>query len=106
MLVGSQDVADGGGSARALLAGNWPNPVRSQTTIRFALDRPSQARLRIYDAQGRLVYTLLDERLEPGTYSVPWSRRQDAGGRVAPGVYLYRLETDGRSASKSLVVIR
>jgi hypothetical protein len=66
---------------------NHPNPVRSQTTIRFDIPEQSHAKLRIFDIQGRVVTTLLDESLSPGEYSILLRPTN-----LAAGIYWYRLE--------------
>jgi FlgD Ig-like domain len=80
----------------AILFQNRPNPARANTSIRFTLPRPADVRLRIYDAGGRLVANLLDGPRGAGEHGVLWSGRDNAGQLVASGVYLYRLEADGR----------
>jgi hypothetical protein len=87
VLVDAQDLADGAGPAGGLRAESWPNPARSRATIRFSLDRASAARARIFDAQGRLVYTLVDRPLEAGVHTLVWDGTGRAGRPAAPGVY-------------------
>jgi agmatine/peptidylarginine deiminase len=106
VLVDSQDLADRAPGASGLLVESWPNPMRSTATLRFTLDRGAELRAGIYDAQGRLVYTLADGRLAPGVHARPWDGRTAAGQRVAPGVYFYRLDADGQRATRPLIVTR
>ncbi len=87
------------------LHANAPNPFRtSGTTIRYDLMAGSPVKLTVYDAQGRVVRRLLDERVQlAGSYAVAWDGRDDAG-RVAPGgVYFYRLDAGASSQSKRAV---
>jgi T5SS/PEP-CTERM-associated repeat protein len=71
----------------------FPNPFRSSTTIQFDLPEGREVTLRIYDVQGRLVRTLLDEvRYEPGTHRATWLGDDDRGRRSAAGIYFYRVE--------------
>jgi flagellar hook assembly protein FlgD len=76
----------------------------SGTTIRYDLLAGSPVKLTVFDAQGRAVRHLLDERLQlAGSYSLAWDGRDDAG-RVAPGgVYFYRLDAGASSQSKRAV---
>jgi len=106
VLVDAQGLADGTPTARDLRVRTWPNPMRAESAIRFTLDRAAEARAGIYDAQGRLVYTLADGPLAPGVHTLPWDGRTRTGHRVAPGVYFYRLEADGHRATSPLVVTR
>jgi hypothetical protein len=105
---GAADIPSREGSAtlRLLLDQNTPNPVGGATTIRFQLDRPREVALRIYDVDGHLVRTLLQEARDGGRHAVTWSGL-DAHGRLVPsGVYFYRLDTGTFVQSRKLLVTR
>jgi PKD repeat protein len=71
-----------------------PNPFAAQTLIRFAIPEPgSRVVLKVYGVDGRLVRTLVNRHVEPGSHAVDWKGRDDAGRRVASGVYVVRLQT-------------
>jgi DNA/RNA endonuclease YhcR with UshA esterase domain len=70
---------------------NYPNPFNPSTTIRFALPSQAMVTLRVYDALGREIHTLLDEQRGAGYYEVQWQGTTAGGSRVASGVYFYRL---------------
>jgi len=83
-----------------------PSPFTGFTTIRFALPRLTQATLAVYSATGALVRTLQDGTLKPGCYTTVWNGR-DAMGRLVPsGIYLYRLEATGYSATGKVLLGR
>jgi hypothetical protein len=83
-----------------------PNPFRVGTTINFSLATPARVDLHVFDARGRLIQTLIrGEKRESGRYSVPWDGRDLRGATVRPGVYLYRLSTDGFRAEKKLIMM-
>lgn len=93
-----------------------PNPSRgSSTDIRFAIgleehsgpgtDRLSH-QLALYDVQGRLVRTLVNQPLPAGHYSFRWDNADEAGRPVANGIYFYTLQTRLKRLTKQLVVLR
>ncbi|MBI5711672.1 MAG: T9SS type A sorting domain-containing protein [Candidatus Eisenbacteria bacterium] len=83
------------------LAQSIPNPAHSSAIIRFALPEAAPVTLSVYDLQGRRVATLLDHVLQAaGRHDVPVQ-----ADRWKPGVYLYRLEARGRSATRKMVVV-
>jgi hypothetical protein len=89
------------------LSQNFPNPFNPETRIRLEIGGAGErVTLRIYDAAGRLVTTLLDNEFVVGERIVRWDGRRDGGGRVATGVYFYRLEAGGQTLSRKLAVIR
>ena len=91
------------GRGRLRLAG-FPSPCRAATSIHFDLPVAVPVSLRIHDASGRAVRSLVDGLAAAGPRSVAWDGRNDAGERVASGVYLVNLRTPGLAESTSLVV--
>jgi subtilisin family serine protease len=92
---------------------NRPNPVQSSTLIPFAIGANSQTgvaqvSLRIFDASGRLVRTLLDGDAEaiPTVRLPSWDGRDEKGHRVGSGIYYYRLAVSGKVFSRRMAVLR
>ncbi len=88
------------------LAQNYPNPFNPSTIISFDLMQPSPALLRVYDAAGRTVATLVDENLPAGKHSISWHGKNASGDPVSSGVYFYRLDVSGRGEMKKMALIR
>jgi len=84
-----------------ILSQNYPNPFNPTTTITFALPVKSFVSLKIFDALGREVGTLLNEELSVGIYSKQW----DASG-LPSGVYFYRLQAGSFIETKKLILLR
>jgi hypothetical protein len=82
-----------------------PNPFASFTEIRFAVPAGSAAELSVYEVTGRRVRSLTDV---PGTQqgSVRWDGLDDRGRAVTSGVYVLRLEADGRVLTRRAVLLR
>ncbi len=86
---------------------NVPNPFNPTTSITY--DVPSggaNVTIRIYDASGRLVRTLVDGPSPAGTHSVSWDGRNSAGGAVSSGVYFYRMTAGSFTASRRMVLLK
>jgi hypothetical protein len=103
---GLSTVDDLSGPALVKLQQSWPNPVNGSSTIRFELEQPSRARLRIFDAAGRLVRELADEMVTAGSHTRVWDGRDDQGRDVASGIYFYELDVEGRRLSSKLVQVK
>ena len=88
------------------LRGNFPNPFNPSTAIRFDLAAGGPVTLRIFDAGGRLVRTLIDGPRQAGSQSAVWDGRNDNATPVASGVYFYRLEARGFDASERMVLTK
>ena len=70
---------------------NLPNPFNPVTTIPYAIAEAGPVTLSVYNLQGQLVRTLVQEIAQPGEYAAVWDGRDVAGRAAASGVYLYRL---------------
>ena len=82
-----------------------PNPFNPRTTISFSTAREGTVTLDLLDLSGRKVRTLLDGRRARGEHAIGWDGRDDAGMRVASGVYTVRLRTsDGVETRKVTLV--
>ena len=90
---------------RLLLAAGRPNPFMGVTSIAFELPRAGRAALVVYDVSGRTVKHLLDSTLPAGRHAVTWDATDDRGARVAPGVYFYRLKSEGAEGARSVVYV-
>ena len=86
---------------------NRPNPFLGSTTLSFSLPVAATVRLSVYDAAGRLVRRLLEHApFDAGLHESVWDGRDQAGRPVMPGLYAYRLEADGRTATRKMLLLR
>jgi hypothetical protein len=87
------------------IEGGAPNPFRVRTAIRYTLPRSGLTEMGIFDVSGRLVKRVMAKSWLPaGNGSVVWDATNEAGSRVSPGVYLYRLTSNGESITQRVVV--
>jgi flagellar hook assembly protein FlgD len=54
----------------------------------------------VYDMMGRQVATLVDNSLSPGCYDTVWNGRDETGGTVASGVYMYKITAGSFATSR------
>ena len=78
-----------------------PNPFNPNTKIRFDLAKTGPALLRLFDLSGREIATLVNARLTAGQHEYLWDARN-----VPSGVYLYRLEALGYSATGRVTLMK
>jgi len=84
-----------------VLEQNYPNPFNPITNIRYGLPKNSFVHLTVYDALGREIETLVNDKQSAGTYETTFN----ASGYPS-GVYFYRLTTDGFSETKKMLMIK
>jgi subtilisin-like proprotein convertase family protein len=89
------------GAENLLLNPCYPNPAREKTRIDFNILSKDQVKISVYNQAGQVVAKLIDEVLTPGYYSMVWNVQD-----ISPGVYFIRLETNGISASRKVVVLK
>ena len=85
---------------------NHPNPFNPATSIRFELTREANITLAVFDASGGHVVTLRAGRLPAGVHQARWNGADARGDRVGSGVYFCRLEADGVSLTRKLVLLK
>jgi hypothetical protein len=83
-----------------------PNPFNPTTTIGYTMVADGFAEIVIYDIRGRLIRTLVSGYATEGFNQVTWDGRNDAGSRVASGVYLYQLRTGSMVETKKMVMVK
>lgn len=83
-----------------------PSPARGRAQLRFALPQAGRARVEVLDVEGRVVRVLADCELARGTHTLGWDGRDDAGRRVAGGIYVCRLVTPAGTVNRKAVVLR
>jgi hypothetical protein len=88
------------------LGSAYPNPLGRTTRIPYSLGAPGSVRLRVFDARGRVVRTLVDAELGAGEHGAVWDGKDDQGRAVASGVFTYRLEAPGFTDSEKIVILR
>lgn len=89
-----------------MLMQNRPNPFQNCSVIAYDLPRDGKAKLAVYNLNGQLVRELVSGVLKAGRHQAIWDGRDAKGVKVATGVYLYKLESDGRTISKKSIIIR
>ncbi len=82
-----------------------PNPSRGGVRFAFTLPRAGAARLAIYGAGGTRVRMLAQGALAAGAHERLWDARDERGRRVPPGVYYARLDAEGRSLKRAVVMM-
>lgn len=88
------------------LAPARPNPASSVARLAFDLPVAQTVSLSVYDVQGHRVRTVASGRWEAGSHTVAWEGLDDAGHRVANGLYFVRFEAGGVARTQRLSWIR
>jgi len=82
-----------------ILSQNYPNPAKEFTRIKFQLNSSGHVSLKLYDMLGKPVYTLLDQQMYVGTYSIPLETAD-----LAEGIYFYELKKDSTTQTQRMII--
>jgi hypothetical protein len=80
---------------------NYPNPFNPVTKISFDIPKSGLVTLKVYNTLGKEIATLVNEVKNPGSYLVDF----DASA-LSSGVYFYKIETDGFSAVRRMILVK
>ncbi|MBU1700002.1 MAG: T9SS type A sorting domain-containing protein [Candidatus Eisenbacteria bacterium] len=83
-----------------------PNPCHSSIAIHFYLPTAAEAELSIYDAAGRVVLKLIDDRLPAGAHTVRWQGSDAGGDAMKNGIYFSKLKANSSEATGKIILIR
>jgi hypothetical protein len=87
---------------------NYPNPFNPTTTIKYSIAARGHVSLKVYNAAGQLVRTLVDDVQAPQQegFSKVWNGMNDQGQPVSSGVYFYKLVSKNFSQTKKMVLLK
>ena len=80
---------------------NYPNPFNPATKINFQLNKSGFVKLSVYDSKGNLVRNLINDKKNAGEYSVDFN-----GNGLSSGVYFYKLDVNGISEIKRMIMLK
>ncbi|MAQ86725.1 MAG: hypothetical protein CMG23_00750 [Candidatus Marinimicrobia bacterium] len=79
----------------------YPNPFNPSATVRFDVPEVSRVELQVYDVTGKLVETLLNERMTAGQYQYTWQPQE-----LATGTYFLRLITANQTFTQKVTYVK
>jgi len=88
------------------LSGNYPNPFNPSTTIRFDMNKAGRVVIDIFNIKGQKVRELVSGVWQAGQHSVVWNGTDNNGRAVSSGVYFYRMQTEGYSGVKKMLLMK
>ena len=83
------------------LSQNYPNPFNPITNLEFGISDLGFVSLKVYDALGKEVKTIVNEIKKPGRYKVDFD-----GSGLASGIYFYKLSIGGFSETKRMILLK
>jgi flagellar hook assembly protein FlgD len=91
------------------LISNYPNPFNSSTFIVFTIPYDltnANTELKIYNVQGSLIATLINQPLAAGNYIIKWEGKNQNNSDVSSGIYFYSIKVGDRSKSGKMNLLK
>jgi hypothetical protein len=92
-----------------ILLNNYPNPFNPYTIISFSVPYDltnAFVELKIFDINGRLVKTLVQENLPAGNYLTKWEGDNTGGSKVSSGIYIYSIRVGDRAVNRKMTLLK
>ncbi|TAL70590.1 MAG: T9SS type A sorting domain-containing protein [Bacteroidetes bacterium] len=80
---------------------NFPNPFSNSTVVKYNLPTSGYVTVKIYDMAGNVIKTLYNGYQNMGEQELPWNGKDELGGVLSSGSYLYELNFSPTSNTKS-----
>ncbi len=84
-----------------LLSPAYPNPFNPETTLEFSLSQANHTSITIFDINGKIVETLIDQSIQPGTYQIRWN-----AGNQPNGIYFARIQSGQLNQTNKLILVK
>jgi hypothetical protein len=88
-----------------VLKQNYPNPFNPSTSIQYAINGQQFVTLKVYDALGTEVATLVNEEKEAGVYEVDFNP-VSSNQHLVSSIYFYRLQAGNYSETKKMILMK
>ncbi|HID93877.1 MAG TPA: T9SS type A sorting domain-containing protein [bacterium (Candidatus Stahlbacteria)] len=95
-----------GASTDFFLGQSNPNPTTHSITITYSIPKNEHVVLKIYNITGSLVKTLVNKRVNAGTYTTEWDTKNELGSKCASGIYFYQLKVGSLISTKKMIIVR
>lgn len=80
---------------------NYPNPFNPTTNIKYEISKSGNVTLKIFNVLGKEIATPVNQKQNPGIYEVTFD-----GSNLSGGVYFYKLESNGFSETKKMIILK
>ena len=94
------------GSSRFRMAMLNGNPLPSVSRIALEIPGGGHTQVAVYDLRGRRVCVLLDGPVPSGSRIITWDGKDDAGHRLAAGVYFLRAQSGTKTLVRKIAIVR
>ena len=85
---------------------NYPNPFNPSTSIDIETAKSNKLIVSVYDISGRLINTLMNDKVDPGYYRVTWNGQSHLGQLMSTGIYFFQIQSGADLRIKKIMLIK
>lgn len=85
---------------------NYPNPFNPETNIQIDVAEASDVTISIFNIMGQKVATLINGKMDAGSYTIKWNGMTHSGEQLPTGMYFYEMKSSSFHAVKKLVLVK
>jgi len=100
-IVASSSITPNDKIPSITLYNNYPNPFNPNTNIRYDLAKSGTVKLSVFNQNGEIIKTLVDDYQKAGNYSVDFD-----GKKLSSGLYYYTIELNGSLKMKKMILLK
>jgi len=89
-----------------MLLPNYPNPFNPSTIIQYDIPKAGKVEINIYDINGKLIKTLVNQSHTPGLQKAEWDGKNEAGKKAASGHYIYSVKFEHTILSEKMILLK
>ena len=83
----------------------YPNPFNPTTTLKYEMGSAGSVSIDVFDVNGRKIRSLYNGIQIPGQHEIRWDAKDDHGRSMSSGVYLFKVNVNGKQqTAKSLLL--
>ena len=88
------------------LGAAYPNPFNPVTNIAYELGSASDVSIDVFNMLGQEVATLVNSFQAAGSYTISWKGLDASGNSVPSGLYFYKMQAEGYSATQKMMLLK
>jgi hypothetical protein len=85
---------------------NYPNPFNPETNIKFSNTLDGKVAIEIYNLKGQKVKQITNEQFKSGTHTLKWNGKDDNGKAVSSGIYFCKMQSNNKTQTLKMVLMK
>lgn len=84
----------------------YPNPFNPTTTLKYEMGSAGHVSVNVFDINGRKIRSLYNGIQNPGQHEIRWDARDDRGRSMSSGVYLFKVNVNGKQQTAKTLLLK